>query len=166
MIEEIPLSNNPTDFPLSLSVGYQVRATHRALQRYLQSKIEPHGVTLGMWYFLRVLWQQDGVTQSELSRSIGTMEPTTLNAIASMQRAGFVCRVRDRADKRRQLVFLTDKGRALREELLPLAAEVVQNATSGFTSRELAILLELLKAIQANVFAKLDHTGIAHDLNE
>src|SRR5262245_2034298 len=58
------------DFPLDLSVGYQVRTTHRTLQRYLQSKIEPHGVTLGMWYFLRVLWQQDGVTQSDLSRSI------------------------------------------------------------------------------------------------
>ena len=41
------------DFPFTDSVGYQVRRTHRALQRFLQLKIEPHGVTLGMWYFLR-----------------------------------------------------------------------------------------------------------------
>ena len=39
--------------PLERSVGYQVRMTHRALQRYLQIKIKPHGVTLGTWYFLR-----------------------------------------------------------------------------------------------------------------
>ena len=42
----------PFDLLLEKSVGYQVRMTDRALQRYLQAKIGPHGVTLGMWYFL------------------------------------------------------------------------------------------------------------------
>ena len=32
------------DFPFADSVGYQIRRTHRALQRFLQLKIEPHGV--------------------------------------------------------------------------------------------------------------------------
>jgi MarR family transcriptional regulator, organic hydroperoxide resistance regulator len=72
------------DLPLEKSVGYQVRMTHRALQRFLQAKIGPHGVTLGMWYFLRILWQEDGLTQRELSNRIGTREPTTLIAIAAM----------------------------------------------------------------------------------
>ena len=71
----------PFDLPLEKSVGYQVRMTHRALQRYLQVKIGPHGVTLGMWYFLRILWREDGLTQRELSYRIGTREPTTLIAI-------------------------------------------------------------------------------------
>lgn len=137
--------------PLEISVGYQVRSTHRALQRYLGSKIEPHGVTLGMWYFLRVLWQQDGLTQRELSRRIGTMEPTTLNAIAAMERKGLVHRVRDRKDRRRQFVFLTEKGRSASHDLLPLAGEVVRDASRGLTLRELSLLLSLLSAIQANL---------------
>jgi MarR family transcriptional regulator, organic hydroperoxide resistance regulator len=142
----------PVDqIPLEISLGYQVRSTHRALQRYLRAKIEPHGVTLGMWYFLRVLWQQDGLTQRELSRRIGTMEPTTLNAIAAMERAGLVHRVRDERDRRRQFVFLTEKGRAARRDLLPLAGEVVRDASRGLTLRELSILLSLLAAIQANL---------------
>lgn len=143
-------------FSLDLSVGYQVRTTHRALQRYLQSKISPHGVSLGMWYFLRVLWDRDGLTQRELSNSIGTMEPTTLNAIVSMERRGLVKRVRDSADRRRQLVYLTPKGRALKEEMLPRSVEVVRDATAGLTMRELAMFLDLLKAIQANLSSKLD----------
>ena len=40
------------DLPFADSVGYQIRATHRALQRFLQFKIEPHGIAFGMWYFL------------------------------------------------------------------------------------------------------------------
>lgn len=143
-------------FSLELSIGYQVRTTHRALQRHLSSKIAPYGITLGMWYFLRVLWHREGLTQRELSNSIGTMEPTTLNAILSMERRGLVRRVRDKADRRRQLVYLTPKGRALSADVLPRSMEVVRDATAGLTIRELAMLLELLRAIQTNLASKLD----------
>jgi MarR family transcriptional regulator, organic hydroperoxide resistance regulator len=53
------------DLPFAESIGYQIRATHRSLQRLLQLKIEPHGVTLGMWYFRRALWHEDGLNQRD-----------------------------------------------------------------------------------------------------
>ena len=140
-----------SDLPFAESVGYQVRATHRALQRFLQFKIEPHGITLGMWYFLRVLWLRDGITQSELSRRTGTMEPTTLAAVRDMERAGIVRRVRDPSDGRKINVYLTDHGRGLEPLLMPLAAEVVQSAVSGLTDREVTMLLGLLAAMQRNL---------------
>ena len=89
------------ELPFAESVGYQVRATHRALQRFLQFKIEPHGITPGMWYFLRALWHEDGLTQRELSVRVGTMEPTTLSAILIMEKKGLVRRVRDASDRRK-----------------------------------------------------------------
>jgi DNA-binding MarR family transcriptional regulator len=139
------------NFPLEMSVGYQVRMTHRALQRYLQSKIEPYGVTLGMWYFLRALWHEDGLTQRELSRRIGTMEPTTLNAILGMERSGLVKRVRNKVDKRKIHIHLTPKGRKLKDELLPLAVSVVGTATQSFSARETTTLLKMLATIQSNL---------------
>ncbi len=150
--------------PLARSVGYQVRMAHRALQRYLQAKIGPYGVTPGMWYFLRALWNEDGLTQSELSRRIGTMEPTTLTAIAAMERGGLVTRVRSERDRRKQHVFLTERGRALKRELLPLAVEVVDTATAGFSADEVAALLSALSRIQHNLDAALsDVAGEAVD---
>jgi DNA-binding MarR family transcriptional regulator len=137
--------------PLERSVGYQVRMTHRALQRYLQIKIKPHGVTLGTWYFLRALWHEDGLTQRELSRRIGTREPTTMTAILAMEANGLVRRVRNDVDRRKQNVFLTPKGRRLKTKLLPLATEVVNTATAGFAERELTLFLGLLLAVQHNL---------------
>ena len=58
-------SDDP-NLPFSDSVGYQLRVTHRALQRYLQAMIQPHGITIGMWYFLRALWDEDGQTHPAL----------------------------------------------------------------------------------------------------
>jgi MarR family transcriptional regulator, organic hydroperoxide resistance regulator len=140
--------------PLSLSIGNQVRLTHRAMQRYLQAKIGPYGVTLGMWYFMRALWEEDGLTQAELSRRIGTMEPTTVSAIQAMERNGFVERVRNEADRRKVNIHLTEKGRRLQAKLLPLAVEVVESAVHGFSERETKLLAALLRQIQANIAAK------------
>lgn len=146
-----PPSDGDDGLPLARSVGYQVRMTHRALQRYLQIKIKPHGVTLGTWYFLRALWHEDGLTQRELSRRIGTREPTTMTAIVAMEANGLVRRVRNDADRRKQNVFLTQKGRRLKTRLLPLASEVVNTATAGFAERELTLFLGLLAAVQRNL---------------
>jgi DNA-binding MarR family transcriptional regulator len=137
--------------PLERSVGYQVRMTHRALQRYLQIKIKPHGVTLGNWYFLRALWHEDGLTQRELSRRIGTREPTTMTAILAMEASGLVRRVRNSDDRRKQNVFLTAKGRRLKSKLLPLAREVVNTATTGLNAREIGLLLGFLGTVQRNL---------------
>lgn len=136
---------------LADSIGYQTRSAHRAFQRYLRSQIEPHGVTLGMWYFLRALWQEDGLTQRELSVRIGTMEPTTLTAIAGMERIGLVKRSRNKFDRRKLNVKLTAKGHELKATLLPLAADVVDTATAGFSDHDKERFLDYLAAVQRNL---------------
>lgn len=147
------------DFPFEESVGYQIRSTHRALQRLLQLKIEPHGVTLGMWYFLRALWHEDGLTQRELSRRVGTMEPTTLSAILNMEKNGLVRRVQNKKDRRKWHVHLTAKGRRLKADLLPLAREVVDTAVQGLSRNDIRRLLAGLAEVQKNLhatFSQLD----------
>ena len=132
--------------------------THRLVQRALQVRIERHGVSLGMWYFLRVLWDTDGITQSDLSSLIGTMEPTTLSAVASMEAAGLVRREPHLVDRRKVNVFLTDKGRALQTELLPEGIAVVEAAVASFSDREVDLMLKLLKVMQTNLLAELGET--------
>ena len=133
--------------PPATSVGYLVRQTHRAFMRSLQARIAPHGVSVGMWYFLRVLWEEDGLSQRELSQRVGMMEPTTASALNTMERKGFVRRLRNRADRRIVNVFLTERGRGLREQLLPLAAEVNRVALRDVTGEDLARLRAILRKL-------------------
>jgi len=130
-------SEEQVALPFAASLGYQVRLTHRLIQKYLQQRIEPYGVSLGMWYFLRALWNEDGLTQKQLSLIVGTMEPTTLSAIKAMEQNGLVNRSRNSEDKRKINIFLTERGHKLKHELMPIAKEVVGAAASGFTEREI-----------------------------
>jgi len=145
--------------PLETSVGYLVRMTHRAFTRVLQSRIEPHGVTVGMWYFLRVLWAEDGITQRELSQRIGMMEPTTVTALNNMERRGLIRRSRNPHDRRKINVYLTAKGRALRTRLMPLAMEVNAVALQDFSPAEIDALRHLLGRARARLAADADGEG-------
>ena len=147
-------------FPLKASVGYQLRATNRMMQRLLQARIEPYGVTLGMWYFLRALWEEDGLTQSELSQRVGTMEPTTLSAIAGMERDVLVTRKRNAQDRRKINISLTQRGRELADDLVPVAKSVVDAAVKGFNQREVDFLLALLAEMQRNIGSALRSNGL------
>jgi DNA-binding MarR family transcriptional regulator len=136
--------------PFDESVGFQVRALNRAIQRSLGAAIAPHGATQGSWYFLRVLWEQDGQTQRELADEVGMMEPTAATALRDMEKAGWIRRARDDGDRRKLQVYLTPEGRALREVLLPLARQVLAQATAGFTETERKTLLALLARAREN----------------
>ncbi len=141
--------------PFDESLGYQVRELNRAIQRNLQQRIAPHGATSGAWYFLRALWETDGLTQRELATRTGMQEPTAVIALRGMEAAGWIRREPSVADRRKVAIHLTPAGRALREKLLPEAHAVLDAAMSDFTAEERATLLHLLRRARANL-AKLD----------
>ena len=126
-------------FPPRLSSGYLVRDAHRAFQRLLERRIAAYGVTRGQWYFLRVLWTADGLSQRELSTRVGMMEPTTAIALRSMERSQLIRRLRADDDRRKVRVFLTPKAKRLRNELLTLARGITPTAEEGSPRASLAL---------------------------
>jgi MarR family transcriptional regulator, organic hydroperoxide resistance regulator len=146
-------------FPLELSNGYLLRMTHRSFARAMQAQIEPRGVTIGMWYFLRILWEEDGLTQRELSQRIEMMEPTTATALRNMEERNLVRRVRNVGDKRKVNIYLTDEGRALRDVLLPYARQVNEQALAGVSGPDIAVYRRVLSQMRVNL-------GSGNDLDE
>lgn len=128
-----------------------VRELHRSFARALQRRIATHGVSMGQWFFLRVLWERDGLTQRELSQRVGMMEPTTVTAVSSMERRGFVRRVRNPHDRRKVNIFLTDRGRELRDILLPCAAELEETALRGVDAVDAARTMATLLKVMENI---------------
>src|SRR5258707_3953431 len=127
------------EFPLAESSVFLVPDANRAFQRLLEKRIAPYGVARGQWYFLRVLWNEDGLSQRELSARVGTMEPTTVIALRTMEKSGLIRRVRSTDDRRRSHVWLTPKAQRLRTELLTLARGITDAAEAGVTPDELAM---------------------------
>jgi DNA-binding MarR family transcriptional regulator len=139
------------DLPHHESDGYLVRDAHRAFQRLLERRIVPHGVTRGQWYFLRVLWTKDGVSQRELSERVGMMEPTTVIALRSMEKAGLIRRVGSTADRRVTLVRLTPKAKRMRDGLLKLARNINAQADTGISPDDIAVFRRVITRMTKNL---------------
>jgi len=139
------------EFPPRLSSGYLVRDAHRAFQRLLERRIAAYGVTRGQWYFLRVLWNADGLSQRELSARVGMTEPTTVIALRGMAASGLIRRVRSDDDRRKVRVFLTAKATRLRNELLGVARSITGEAEQGIAARDLASFRRVVARMTANL---------------
>lgn len=112
----------------------------------------------GAWYLLRLLWEADGLTQSELARGVGMTEPTAVIALRNMQKAGWIARRPSRTDGRKVHIHLTDAGRALRDRLLPEAHAVNALALQALSADEAVMLRALLRRARANFSAAEEAT--------
>jgi DNA-binding MarR family transcriptional regulator len=136
------------------SLGYQVNHLARLMALALRDRIAAHGVTPGQFAQLLTLYEEDGLTQAELCTRAGIEQPTMASTLARMERDGLVERVPDPHDRRRSLVHLTPRARALEDELVAAALEVNNEATTGLTPAEAATFI----ATTAKVIANLEAT--------
>lgn len=136
-----------------------IRSTHLTFAKYLRNRLQPHKVTPGQWFFLRALWEEEGLSQRELSRRVRTTEPTTVSALRLLERNGLIRRVRNARDRRTINIFLTPKGKALKDTLIPGVLELNRIATEGLTREEVQEAFRLLNKMRENVAARIDSAG-------
>lgn len=132
-------------------LAHLVRDASRSLTRALQMRLAEHAVSFGHWTFLRILWVRDGLTQRELSAEAGVMEPTTFSALKAMEKLGYITRRQKPGNRRKVHIHLTQAGRALQHELVPLAEELNAVAVQGTRPEDVAATRRTLLALIDNL---------------
>jgi DNA-binding MarR family transcriptional regulator len=133
------------------SIGTALRTTFRAFSRDLGKRMASRQVTLNMWFVLRVLWQQDGLSQIEICRTTEIQPSAAVALIRAMVAAGLVRKRSAPDDGRRAVIALTPKGRALEAELTREGLDSNDVALRGFSPREIESLLQMLKRLRQNL---------------
>ena len=144
---EPDLSPDQRTFVVGESLGYLVNRAARLMAGELAERIRPAGVGIGQWAVLLVLWARDGQTQSELARSVAIEPPTMVRTIDRMERDGLVARRADPRDARLTRIHLMDRGRDLRDRLVPEAVAVNEAVASRLTPAEARTLRRLLAKV-------------------
>ena len=132
-------------FEKNRSAGYLANHLARLFARNLQARIKPMGLSTGTFPVLLELWEQDGLTQSELVRRLDIEQATIANTLARMERDGFVTRRKNTSDARSQLVWLTPKARALKTPAIEAASAGNADALHGLSAPERAQFIALMQ---------------------
>ncbi len=108
---------SPTDDWLQLDrqLCFALYSTSLAMTKIYKPLLSELGLTYPQYLVMLVLWENSGVTISELGTRLTLDSGTLTPLLKRLEAAGFVKRERDAGDERRVLVSLTDAGRRLRE---------------------------------------------------
>jgi DNA-binding MarR family transcriptional regulator len=141
-------------YPISKSIGFLMHGTMREMRALLRSRLRAHGLDIGVWFYLRMVWEEDGLTQKELTRRVGDVQPSSVAALRSLAAHGLVTIARDPDDKRKTRISLTREGRVMKRRMLRVAEEVNDRIElAGFTDKEAQQLRDYMVRIRANVSA-------------
>lgn len=128
-----------------------LKKANRLLIKKANELLKPHGITHAYTYFLMELYQQDGLTQSEMHKRIGIEQPTAVRTLDRMERDGLILREPSPTDRRAVFIKLTNKGRQYKEIILGCAKELNGFALQGFTDNECALLNQLVRRLNSNL---------------
>ena len=144
-----PNEATSNEFVIEESLGYLVNRAARHMAHELAEELRPAGVGIGQWAVLLILWARDGLSQAELSSRVAIEPPTMVRTIDRMVRDGLVTRVSDPRDGRVSRIHLTERGRLLRDQLVPMAVAVNETTLARLTPTEGRTLRRLLKKLVA-----------------
>jgi DNA-binding MarR family transcriptional regulator len=132
---------------LDLSLGFLLSKAARTMKRALDAKLANWNLTATQFIVLARLWEEDGISFSELSERLDFDNPTLTGIIDRMERDGLVARQRDGQDRRVVRVHVTPKGSKLREEIGLHGAAVDSAALHGLTPPQRRQMLESLQHV-------------------
>ena len=100
---------------------------------------------------LYVLFQEDGVPIKTVSEKCGLAITSLTTMLVRMERSGLILRRQDPVDKRKTLVFLTDKARDLENDYIAVSEEMGDIYYQGVTKEEVRAAEEYLDRIRLNL---------------
>lgn len=127
-------------FVVEESLGYVVNHVAKLFARWKTICLTEHGIGPGQWPVLMFLWVEDGQSQRDLCRQVMVEDATMVRTLDRMERDGLVQRVRNTQDRRQINIFLTEKGRMLRDVLTPCMLSGNAHAVQGFSEDEQRLL--------------------------
>lgn len=126
----------------------------RVFDRILfQKKIDVFNGAQGR--ILYVLWQDNGVPISELSRQTGLATTTLTSMLDRMETTGLIYRDRGDKDRRKIRIYLTEKAKGLEEDYNSVSEEMSRIYYKGFSDQEIEQLESYLERILINVEEEL-----------
>ena len=93
---------------------FALYAATRAVTKTYRQRLEPMGITYPQYLVLLVLWEQDGLTVSEIGKKLRLDSGTLTPLLQRLEGQKLLKRRRNAKDEREVKAWLTDEGNELK----------------------------------------------------
>ncbi|MEM4187962.1 MAG: MarR family transcriptional regulator [Candidatus Hadarchaeum sp.] len=135
------------------SIGRLISYLYRLTGSYLHERLKKHGIGSGQVPLLMRLYRGDGINQDQLAKELRIDKATCTRGLRKLERAGYVRRISDEADRRAYRICLTERARKLQPTIEKALEEWTKHLLSGFSDEEREMVFDLLERLVANASA-------------
>lgn len=122
----------------------QLSLFSRRIKGEAERRLMQHGVHAGQQFILECLWDENGLTPSEIAQRIKVEAPTVTRAVQRMEASGLVVVGADESDGRRIRIWTTRRADALRRVVPAVVHGLEADALAALTPQEQAEFVRLL----------------------
>ncbi len=124
----------------------------RRITKFYNRRLRRFGITYNHLFILTCLWDQEGVNVKDLAKQLCLDSSSLTGHLDRMERVALVVRQDDPDDRRAVRVFLTEKGRHLKEQLEPIGQELKESLQRGVPPKRVRAFAAALR----NISSRLD----------
>ena len=139
-----------------IPLGLLVSMIHRTRMMYLNDKMKDMDITAGQFPFIVVLSHEEGITQEELAAHFHIDKGTVARALRKLEDKEYLFRKVDSLNRRRYLIYLTEKGRRAVPKITSIDKEWENSMCTKFSNQEYQNLFNILKVLAGNSLEKID----------
>ena len=127
------------------SVSYLLAKLTISHRNLLEKSVTEVGLHSGQVFVMMELWKKDGQRQVDLAEKLNLAPPTVNKILGGLLESDFVKRAKYEDDARSTRIFLTDRGKEVKDALEEKWAELEVQTIEGMTETEALILKQLLQ---------------------
>jgi DNA-binding MarR family transcriptional regulator len=132
-------------------VGLLLAAIRRRLRQLVHAEARCHRLSPQQFWAVVAVQEAGPASLGALAERLKIDAPTASRVFATLTRRRLVRMAEDPADRRRLLLAPTAEGAELAQKLRPVARELRESLTAGFTPAELGLLRGALRRVLDNL---------------
>lgn len=141
------------DKNLHETTGYKIRHVSLLMMNKINQNFIKEGfdITAEQLKMLVVLWEEDGKTQNELGENVGKFKTSVTKLVDGLEKRNLIKRMPHPTDRRANMIYLTDIGKNIKKQLVPIIERTLEEAHKNIPKRKLIVFHEVLNEIEKNL---------------
>lgn len=125
---------------------FSLYATAKEIIRRYKPLLDNFDITYTQYITLLVLWERDGLLVKSLGERLYLDSGTLTPLLRKLESKGYILKKKDTKDSRETAVYLTDKGRKLKEKIVEVPSSMGACVKLDFD--DFVLLQKLLKKVR------------------
>ena len=138
-------------FTVDNCLGFIANRLVKSFLKVLDHYLADYNLTGAQFCVLTKLFEEEGLTQTELAHRLYIESPTLVRTLDRLEEADLIERRRVPTDRRAFHIFLTERGRSMKPELMIKGQEVHELAVKGMTKDQVKMMKDMLFLLWHNL---------------